>query len=507
MPEAPPRPPRFFASAAVALAVTALAPVQAVRADASCERPAITLLRYDEDYSFLRDPRCRTELWDPLKYLTLTHGLPVYLTLGIDVRERFEYFNRFDWGGAPHSPEAYVLQRVMPHAALHFGADVQVFFQLTSNLVWGRDPRPLDRDHLDVLQAFASLSLGSFTVRAGRQEVQYASSRLVSIREGPNVRLAFDGLRLIQHVHRWQLDAFALVPVQVRPGAFDDRAEPGQWFWGLYTTGQVFSWLGLDLYYLGRLRETAAFEQGTARELRHTVGARMWGTTDGWDYNVELAYQAGTFGEGTIAAWMIASDTGYTAEVLPARPRFGAQVNAVSGDSNPASADLQTFNPLFPRGAYFSQANLIGPLNLVDLHPALTLKPVDALEITLDWDFFWRESLQDGIYQPSTELQFPGAGNPARYVGSQGAVLVQWQITRLRDARRDVFAFLHGTVFPVRGAGQRRRLCGALDQLCDLTCRAPPREASAGLLLALTSFLKDARLALDVIRVGDPAGM
>ena len=45
--------------------------------DAACNRPAITLLRYDEDYSFLRDARCRTELWDPLKYLALSRGLPL----------------------------------------------------------------------------------------------------------------------------------------------------------------------------------------------------------------------------------------------------------------------------------------------------------------------------------------------------------------------------------------------------------------------------------------------
>ena len=438
---------------AAALIMARLAPGRVAGAEISCARPAITLLRYDEDYSFLREPRCRTDLWDPLKYLTSTHALPVDLTLGIDVRERFEHFNTFDWGGVPSSPGGYLLQRVMPHAALHFGPYVRVFFQLTSNLVWGRDPRPLDRDDLDVLQAFASLSLGSFTLRGGRQEVQYADSRLVSIREGPNVRLAFDGLRLIQRIERLQLDGFALVPVQVRPGIFDDRPEPGQWFWGLYATGPVFPWLGLDLYYLGRFRETATFEQGTERELRHTVGTRIWGAPGGWDYNVELAYQAGTFGEGTIAAWMVASDAGYTVELLPGRPRFGAQANAASGDSNPGSADLQTFNPLFPRGAYFSQANLIGPLNLVNFHPAMTLRPIDKLEITLDWDFFWRESLDDGLYQPSTALQVPGAGNPARYVGSQGAALVQWQITGHAALGATYSHFFTGPFFRFAGLG------------------------------------------------------
>jgi hypothetical protein len=387
------------------------------------------MLRYDEDYSFLRDPRCRTELWDPLKYVLLDRGLPVYLTLGIDVRERFEYFSEFDWGRDPNGT-GYLLQRVMPYAELHFGRHVQIFVQLTSNLVWGRDPRPLDRDDLDLLQAFGSFSFDSFTVRGGRQEIQYASSRLVSIREGPNVRLAFDGVRIIERIGEWQLDGFALVPVQVRQGVFDDRPEPGQWFWGLYATGPVLAEsLGLDIYYLGLFRETAVFEQGTERELRHTVGARIWGEPGDFDYNIELVYQAGAFGAGAISAWMVASDVGYTFDALPARPRLGVQVNAMSGDSSPRSSDLQTFNPLFPRGAYFSQANLIGPMNLVDLHPGLSLTPIEGLEITLDWDFFWRESLEDGLYLPSTAPQIAGAGNPARYVGSQGAVLAEWQAT------------------------------------------------------------------------------
>jgi hypothetical protein len=447
----PPLRVRRFRATAAALVVSALVSGRADADEPSCDRPVMTPLRYDEDYSFLGDPRCRAELWDGLKHLTLANGPPIYLTLGLDLRERFEHFNTFVWGGVPRSPEGYLLQRVMPHADLHFGAYLQIFFQLTSNLVWGRDPRPLDRDDLDVLQAFASLSLGSFTARGGRQEVEYASSRLVSIREGPNVRLAFDGLRLIERLRRWQVDGFVLVPVEVRPGIFDDRPEPGQWFWGIYATGPVLASLSLDLYYLGRFRESAAFEQGTERELRHTVGTRIWGTPGDWDYNIELAYQTGTFGEGTIAAWMLASDTGYTVEALPARPRFGAQANAVSGDSNPTDADLQTFNPLFPRGAYFSQANLIGPMNLVDFHPALTLRPLAGLEITLDWDFFWRESLEDGLYQPSTALQVPGAGNPARYVGSQGAVLAQWQATRHAAVGATYSHFFTGPFFLFAG--------------------------------------------------------
>jgi len=415
-----------------ALLIVALLRSSIALADqASCDRPQITPVRYEEDYSFLRNPRCRTDIWDPLKYLVLDRRLSIHLTLGIDIRERYEYFHNLNWGRDPSGPAGYLIQRVMPFADVHFGRHVRTFFQLTSNLVWGRDPRPLDRDDLDLLQAFSELTFGSFSIRGGRQEVQYASSRLVSIREGPNVRLAFDGVRIMQRIREWEIDGFALVPVRVSPGVFDDGAEPGQWFWGVYATGPVLSQnLEIDAYYLGLFRATADFDQQTARELRHTIGTRIWGEPAGFDYNIELVYQTGSFGRGTINAWMVASDTGYTIKHVPTQPRVSVQVNAESGDADPLKPDLQTFNPLFPRGAYFSEANLIGPLNLVDVHPALTLTPIEDLTITVDWDFFWRESLGDGLYLPSSTLQVPGVGNPERYVGSQGAVLVRWQATR-----------------------------------------------------------------------------
>ena len=67
----------------------------------------------------------------------------------------------------------------------------------------------------------------------------------------------------------------------------------------------------VDLYYLGSRRKEAQFQQGTANELRHSVGSRLWGTAGPWEYNFEAVYQWGEFGDGNIRAWTIASDTGY----------------------------------------------------------------------------------------------------------------------------------------------------------------------------------------------------
>jgi hypothetical protein len=399
-----------------------------------CAHPPIAAIRYEEDYRFLHDPACRTELWDPMKYIEL--GDDTYLTLGADIRERFEYIHNQDWGRAPS--DGYALSRLMVHGDLHLGWHVRVFVQLAGAFVAGRagGPRPVDEDQLDVHQAFVDVSmdiatLGRFTLRVGRQELDYPSARLVAVRDGANVRLSFDGVRAIQRIGAWHVDALALAPVETARGVFDDGPEPGQRLWGIYSSGPVVpERLALDVYYLGLLRDHAEFDQGTARELRHTLGARFSGTVANIDHNTELVFQFGSFGAGDIRAWTVASDTGYTFTSRPWRPRIGGQANVTSGDNDRDDVDLQTFDPLFPRAAYFSEANLIGPLNHIDVHPTLGLEPTERVAITLAWDIFWRYSLADGLYRMSGAPQVTVADNPERFVGSEGSVLVEWNVAR-----------------------------------------------------------------------------
>jgi hypothetical protein len=419
----------------ITLAIGLVTP-DAARADATenpdCERPPLHNLRYDEDNTFLRDPACRTELWDPIKYIPLSLPLPSYLTLGAHLRERYDYVRNQDWGRAPD--DGYVLTRFMVFGDLHLGAHARAFAELASHFVSGRKggPGPVDEDLLDLHQAFIDLGVelpgvGTFTLRSGRQEVDYARARLISVREGANVRLSFDGVRAIQRVLDWQVDGLALVPVETDPGVFDDGREPGQRLWGIYTSGPVIAGaLDLDAYYLGFLREEATFEQGTAEDHRHSLGAVFSGAPRGFDYNVEVVYQLGSFGDGDIRAWSLGSDVGYTAASVSWRPRLGTQLNAMTGDKGPGDPELETFFPMFPRQSYFSEANLIGPINLYNVTPVLTVRPVASLALSLTWDGFWRQSLDDGLYRANGVVQVPGFGNPERYIGGELNPAAQW---------------------------------------------------------------------------------
>jgi hypothetical protein len=393
-------------------------------------------LRYDEDFTALRDPAARKDPLDALKYIPLASESSAWLTLGGESRSRYEYYRNSYWGQGPQDDDGYFLQRFMLHADWHLNEALRFFTQLKSAWESGRvgGSRPTDEDRLDLNQAFLDVPANAgegtaVTFRLGRQEMAYGSSRLISYRESPNVRLAFDGARVLVKTGQWRIDLFATRPVQTEPGTFDDSSDPHQKLWGVYAVTPLPGLPGgnIDVYYLGLERDAARFDQGIAREERHSIGFRVWGKNSGWDYNAEGVYQFGTFGDGDIAAWTVASDTGYTFSQVSLRPRLGLKADIASGDRDPGHPTLGTFNALFPRGAYFNESALIGPANLIDVHPSLEVHPAATVSVTLDWDFFWRESLHDGIYGPAINLLRSGQDTAARRIGHQPSVRAEWR--------------------------------------------------------------------------------
>jgi hypothetical protein len=149
-----------------------------------------------------------------------------------------------------------------------------------------------------------------------------------------------------------------------------------------------------------------------------------------WEYNVELIWQFGTFGTGNIQAWAVASDTHYNFSEAPLRPRLGLTADITSGDHDPSSPNLQTYNPLFPTGAYFNLADLGGPSNFIHLHPRLDLHFGERVKGSFDWGFFWRESLNDAFYSIAVTPIKPGTPSRARYIGSSPAAKIEWEPTR-----------------------------------------------------------------------------
>lgn len=186
----------------------------------------------------------------------------------------------------------------------------------------------------------------------------------------------------------------------------------------------------MDLYYIGFHDEKATYEQGTGDENRHTLGNRFFGALGNWRRNSEAILQFGTFADGDIFAWGFGSATRYTFADLPLTPFFELRANAISGDEDLFDVELNTFNAMFPRAKYFGEMGLIGPRNLLDLHPIVGVDLGGGWSLYGATVFFWRESLEDGVYDGPGNLLRTSDGSRARYIGTQSEVVLQWSPAR-----------------------------------------------------------------------------
>lgn len=399
------------------------------------------LLREDDDWSFLSDPARRQDFWDPIKYIPLRSGRnDWFLSIGGEARYIWEQIGNDNLGQQPFM-NGYFNQRYMFYLDVHYGKHVRSFVELKSGVNSYRigGPRPIDEKKLDFQAAFFEVRAGEdrhwIKFRVGRQEMEYGSGRLIDVREGPNVRLSFDGFKVKSGIGPWQIDYFALRPDLDKPGFFDNAPNHAVGFWGIYGVRPLKKNLTLDTYYLGLDRKAAAYNRGVGHEMRHSIGARLClpvaDSKPGWDFDDEALLQLGSFGTANIRAWTVASETGYRLTTVPLKPRFSVKADISSGD-DPRTNTLGTFNPLFPKGNYFGVLATAGPgpINFIDVHPHVETALPHSVTASVDWIFQWRESLRDGVYSVPGLLIIPAGKSNARFVGHRPGTEVRWQANR-----------------------------------------------------------------------------
>jgi Alginate export len=268
---------------------------------------------------------------------------------GGEVRQEYEWFDNEEWGAEVPDDSGYWLQRYMLHVDARLSRRVRLYGELKSGIEVDRagGPRPSDEDRLDLHHGFVDLSFGPVTMRVGRQELAFGSQRLISVREGPNIRQSFDGGTVVLQRGRRRADGFLTRYVSTETAVFDDSPDTGRSVWGVYAVRSLAQdqMKGVDLYCLGYRRTAATLDQARGREARHSLGARFWQTSSALDYNFEAVVQTGRFANATIRAWTIASDFGYRIETAPGQPRLGLRANVTSGDRDRNDNRLGTFNP------------------------------------------------------------------------------------------------------------------------------------------------------------------
>ncbi len=422
---------------------------------AAVEPPPFQLVRSDEDYS----PRLSSVLPpEPYKYLPLSEDGETYVSLGGEIRERYDVFDAPRFGIGAQS-DSYDLERVLLHLDLHFSHRWRLFAQLGRHDVFGkRGPiLPVDRSPTNMQNLFVDFVPDAgehWCLRVGRQELLFnPTQRFVAVREGPNFRQSFDGSRVTWHKGAWTVDTFSARPVIVRPSAFENHGDPNTRFWGLYASRSFGSPQDvLQAYSYALDHRGARYGPVVSDERRRVAGLRYAARHDGWDTDTDLVWQYGTYGARNIRAWAVGSDVGYT---FPRRaePRAGFRLDAASGGAATDPTALRTFNPLFPKGLYFDESILTTYANVWSVRSSLTLKPQPTLTLEVSEAWRWRQDEHDELYLIPFTAIGGTASTPGRYVGRWTVIDAVWHANRWLTFQAEYVHVAAGTA--IQDAGGR----------------------------------------------------
>lgn len=262
------------------------------------------------------------------------------VTFGGQYRLRGEYRENTDFNDdIPDATDMWG-QRVRLTANANATDDTSVKITIQDTRTWGTDGNSTDSgtNNLDLHESYVNIKniFGSpVTFRAGRQELAYGGERLISPGDWSNNARSFDAFKFMYSNDGVKVDAFTSTITEDSTAVNEDAS-----FSGVYATlTKLVPNNTLDVYLL---HQDNVSLDGT----RFTLGARLAGAVNAFDYSVEVPYQFGELSDTVdIAAWAATVTAGYT---LPAVPlRIGAGIDYASGDDSSTGDENEAFNSLY----------------------------------------------------------------------------------------------------------------------------------------------------------------
>jgi len=261
----------------------------------------INIVRYNDNFSNLKNDTVHKKGFAKIKYLRLFNESSI--SFGGELREQFQYYHNQNFGDVPASfskaSAGQLWQRVMVHTNIELGNKLRMFAQLGSTLRFlNTNPAVpvIDENQLSLLQAFIDYHFQkNLLARVGRQEISFANHRLITFREGPNTRLAFDAAVIKYHSGKSKVDVFAMSPVISKTGVLDDQSFKDIII-GAYASEQIVPQkLLIDYYILNLNTNRRKYNFVAGKENRQSYGFRIFSEKSTFNYELEATYQSGKF--------------------------------------------------------------------------------------------------------------------------------------------------------------------------------------------------------------------
>ncbi len=346
---------------------------------------------------------------------------------------------------------AWVEQRTAINVKADFTNNVCAFIELDSIDVWGEDFRSNyitgadavtpTNDDLEVYQAYIQVEElfdMPLRLRMGRQEIILGNGWLVGNNPAwdPLTYLSFDAIRLTYETETVTIDAFWAKLADTSPAEEDGDTD----LYGIFATCRAMDPVMIDAYWLF-LRDARSIQNtnfiaplehleelfdvdGYDPTTIHTIGMRVYGETNGFDFDLEAAYQFGnaaTAGSGFIPFpflygdddaeyrnWAGHIELGYTIDMAwNPRVYIGAEYYGGRDDRDISRSDFRnpfdipdasiSFNRMFSdwESDWFLDGGALS--NAWVGKAGVSVSPTEKLEAGLDLRYY--ETL-DGFRQP-----------------------------------------------------------------------------------------------------------
>ncbi len=287
---------------------------------------------------------------------------------------------------------------------------------------------------VDLHQGYFDVKLDGFlggaplTLRAGRQEMQYGSGRLVDVCAWGNAGRSFDGGRLTWKSENWDVNLFATtIKEPYYAAGTQSYTDQDQTFSGLHVayTGIEKHTIDAYAYYRDIADQSVTGEDTTHGGLGDrkdvTSGVRLLGKLGPWDYEGEAALQVGRYAYDDELAWMAVARLGYTVEDMAWKPRLGLEYDFASGDHDPTDGDRGGFDDLYgSRHGVLGIADYTGRSNLHDFVVQASASPVKNWTVGADYHYFVLAEEEDAWRASDlTVMRQDTSGDSGRDLGSE----------------------------------------------------------------------------------------
>lgn len=337
--------------------------------------------------------------------------LPKWIDFQAEERFRFEGYDNSSLKAG--SNDSYLLNRFRYQIDLHSQSWFRVTAQLQDARAGYQTPPlgPPNTNEWDLKLAYVEIGAPEqhwFSLRVGRQLINY-NNTIIANSEWRDQARSYDSAVLNLNAKREHLGIFAASAVVPQLTGVSPHQE-GNNIYGAY--GRLDGFVGhrsnLEPFFLWRVQPAEVVEAAAGKtkgkEDEKVIGLRLKAETDSaLDYSAEYIHEGGTVGTQGIAAWATQEGAAYQFLNAATKPRFFAQYDYASGNSNPTLGTKHTtFDTIYPTAHdRFGIVDLFGWQNIESVRAGTTIEPHRRLTITAQGLNFWAPSPLDAVYNTS----------------------------------------------------------------------------------------------------------